>query len=73
MKPNKHYSRMPAARAFVRQTLLLLNQAAPPDVVDDVAEKICEQLEFLDKWVEPRYDCGYAGCELITTVPHGHN
>lgn len=65
--------RVPAAKDFVRRSLLLMNQRADTDVIEAVARQIAFQLRWLDGNLKPRYACGYSGCEDLTGIPHGHN
>lgn len=59
--------------AFVKRALVNLGQTAPQSVQDECARKVQESMKFLDGRTAEKYPCGYAGCEMTTNVPHGHN
>jgi hypothetical protein len=64
--------RMPGARRFVQDCLKAMGQVATPEVIDAVALEVCRAFRFLDGKTVPKFDCGYDGCALNTTVPHWH-
>lgn len=59
--------------SFVKRCLVLMDQAAPQSVQDECARKVQAAFKFLDGKTGDRYKCGYAGCEMTTNIPHGHN